>query len=141
MAPFGSTRVARGALVVAVVLVVVGIVATQIVNRANDDPIAEAIEIVNDEELFARGVDTGVAFVRISRVLKEGAESCEEEQGVSVECDALFSGAAYAQVLAVSVLDCTKPGMFEARENMRTYLKSLRESPSTQVPNLTRCVK
>lgn len=140
----GNTAVAdtparrRVLAIVAGVLLVAGIVAVVVVSR--QDAIDRAIEIVEDDTAFERGDDAGAAFARISTALRRGGEDCERDSGPSdVTCDALFAGAAYAQVAAVTVLECKRPGIFEARATMRSYLEELREAPSAKVPNLTRC--
>lgn len=135
--PF-TPKLRRALTAAAIVLVVVGIVAAVVVSR--EDAVDRALSIVNDDASFVRGDDAGAAFARISTALRNGGEGCEDRRGEGDErCEALFAGSAYAQVAAVTVLECKRPGVFEARQTMRSYLESLRKNPTTQVPNLQRC--
>lgn len=81
--------------------------------------------IVDDDARFGTATDAGVAFIRISRELKDAGAQCGDEE--APECRALFSAAAWSQLTAVEVLQCTRPGVFTARRAMRDLLDSLEE--------------
>ena len=120
----------------AVVLVLVAVLAAAVASRTN--PVDDAIEIVEDDAQFVRAADAGVAFLRISRVLTAGGDSCEGGE-TEPRCASYFQGAGYAQVAAVRVIRCTRPGIFEHRAAMREYLHELRDDPGARLPSVSSC--
>lgn len=96
-----------------------------------DSPITASRKIVDDDGRFDTSIEAGDALARVGSILLRGGKDCAEG------CDALLSASAYAQVLAVRVLDCTAPGRFEVRRAMRRYLDAVetsRNHSSTAVP-------
>jgi hypothetical protein len=94
-------------------------------------PIGRARAIVDDDERFATAIESGDALARVGSILLRAGKDCAEG------CDALLSASAYAQVLAVRVLDCTAPGRFEVRRAMRRELDAVdaaRRRSATAVP-------
>jgi hypothetical protein len=135
----------KGIAVLVAVLVVVGVAA--VIIHAPDDaakgPLDEARHLVADDGNFATATDTGLTFTRISTVLQSAGEQCRKDGGPGATCDARFAGAAYARVSAASVLTCTRPGVFEARAAMRTFLDELATTKAADTPPdppaITRC--
>ena len=123
----------RVLIAVAAFLALIGVVAAVAVGRTN--PVDNAIEVVEDDAQFNRAADAGVAFIRISRVLSDAAGACENTDKDD-PCRAWLQAAGYAQVAAVEVINCTRPGIFEHREKMRGYLHELRDDVDARVPNL-----
>src|SRR5687768_1929248 len=82
-------------------------------------PVDDARRIVDDDDRFATSYDAGDALAKVGGQLLDAGKSCD--------CPALLSAAAFAQVLAVRVLDCTAPGRFEMREAMRAYLDDIED--------------
>ena len=94
-------------------------------------PINQARKIVNDDDRFATSMEAGDALARVGSILLRAGKDCREG------CNALLSASAYAQVLAVRVLDCTAPGRFAMRRAMRRYLDDVedaRNHSATAVP-------
>lgn len=97
-------------------------------------PVERARRIVDDDDRFATSIEAGDALARVGSILLRAGKECDDEG-----CDALLSASAYAQVLAVRVLDCTAPGRFQMRRAMRQYLDAVAEArkySSTAVPEL-----
>ncbi|MEN3271771.1 MAG: hypothetical protein V7636_532 [Actinomycetota bacterium] len=96
-----------------------------------DSPIGAARKIVDDDDRFATSIEAGDALAHIGSILLRAGKDCADG------CDALLSASAYAQVLAVRVLDCTAPGRFKLRRVMRSYLDDVersRQKSATAVP-------
>jgi hypothetical protein len=94
-------------------------------------PVDRARTVVDDDGRFATSIEAGDALARVSSILLRAGKDCDGG------CDALLSAAAYAQVLAVRVLDCTAPGRFQVRRSMRRYLDAVeaaRRTSSRLVP-------
>ena len=86
-------------------------------------PIADARRIVEDDHRFETSYDAGDALAKVSATLLAAGKQCDKD------CAALLSAAAYAQVLAVHVLDCTAPGRFKVRAAMRSELEKIEHVP------------
>jgi len=94
-------------------------------------PIDQSRRIVNDDDRFGTSIEAGDSLAHVSSILLRAGKDCAEG------CDALLSASAYAQVLAVRVLDCTAPGRFQVRQVMRRYLDAIehaRNRSSKTVP-------
>lgn len=130
----------RRLLVVAVAILVVAVLAAAFVVGDRPSPIAEAQEMVAEDENFVTATSTGLTFVRVSRLLRDAAESCADDEGLDhPRCESLFSASAYSQITAVQVLPCTRPGVFTARQHLREYLAALREGKTPDPPPPTVC--
>jgi len=111
-----SSRRWRGAL--AVVVAVISISACS----EGTSPIGQARKIIDDDHRFATSLEAGDALAHVGSILLRAGKDCREG------CDALLSASAYAQVLAVRVLDCTAPGRFQVRTAMRHYLDDVEKA-------------
>ena len=117
------------------VLVAAVVVALALSTTACGDdssPVDRARKVVDDDGRFATSIEAGDALARVSSILLRAGKECDGR------CDALLSAAAYAQVLAVRVLDCTAPGRFQMRQAMRRYLNAVevaRRTSSRLVPS------
>lgn len=130
----------RRLLVAAVAVLVAAALAAAILVGDRPSPIARAQEMVAEDRNFATATSTGVTFIRIATLLREAAESCADDDGLDdPRCEALFSASAYAQITAVQVLPCTRPGVFTAREHLRGYLTALRAGKTPDPPPPTVC--
>ena len=100
-----------------------------------------ALAVVGEDAAFDTAEAAGNAFVRVGVALREQAEDCARDGGPAPrKCDPYFAGSAQAQVMAVQVLRCTRPGVFEARSSMRTYLEALRDDAGqARLPLLPDC--
>ena len=135
----------RGVAVAAVLLVVAAVVLVRA--RPSPSPVDEARRLVRADDNFATATEAGVTFTRVSSRLQSAAEDCRRSVSSTDDttreerCDGLFSGAAYARVSAVAILRCTRPGVFEARTSMRTYLDALAaaEDAVPPLPPVVRC--
>jgi hypothetical protein len=79
-------------------------------------PVGDARRVLDDDDRFATSYEAGDALATVGGRLLEAGKACHGG------CDALLSASAFAQVLAVRVLDCTAPGRFAIRAAMRAYL-------------------
>jgi len=107
--------------VFAAVAIVIAVIAASRLSRGNPF-VGEAVAVISDDARFETATDAGVAFARVASLLQEAGEDCG---GDADECGRFFTAAAFAQVTAVHVLDCTRPGIFEARRAMRTYVSAI----------------
>lgn len=145
--PSRATADRRGVAVAAAVLVVVVAVVVVVARSSSSTPVDDARELVRADDNFATATEAGVTFTRVSSRLQSAAEQCRrsspppDEATRQARCDGLFSGAAYARVSAVAILRCTRPGVFEARASMRTYLDALAasEAAAPALPPVVRC--
>ena len=100
-------------------------------------PVGDARTVLEDDDRFATSFEAGDALAQIGGRLLEAGKRCKGE------CAALFSASAFAQILAVRVLDCTAPGRFQARQAMRTYLDQIEglpeSAPAPQLPKPPEC--
>ena len=125
---------------VAVLIIAIGGVAAALAFRG-PSPFDKALEMLESEDGFATATDAGTTLVRVSSLLQDAGEDCAGDSGDDdPECVELFVAAGYARVNAVSVLTCTKPGIFEARQSMRTYLLDLDEEGEAKQPPMVNCV-
>ena len=110
-------------------------------SRERTSPLQEAIAVVEDEDRFAAAQSTGMAFLRISALLREEGERCADERGRAAgDCDVYFAGAGQAQILSIQVLDCPRPELFDVRADVRGYLSRLSTAPDeARLPELPRC--
>lgn len=130
-----------GLLVAGAVVVVAVVAAAVVVARPAPDGLAKSKALVADDARFVTAQGSGLTFVKVATLLRAEAESCAKRRAQgSPRCAALFSASAYAQVSAVLVLDCTRPGVFDARQSMRRYLDALsRDPPPPDVPTPVKC--
>lgn len=125
----------------ALAVIVLAITATAgAMNRDRPSALSQARDLLNDDDNFVTATETGITFVRVSRFVRDEAERCAADDGLTDDrCEALFSASAYAQIDAVQVLECTRPGVFTARETMQTYLAQLAQRRTPDPPPPTRC--
>lgn len=103
-------------------------------------PLDEAKALVEDDVNFETAFSTGQTFLDIGKVLKRAGEACEDDKGPNhPDCDVMFTANAYATISAVDVLRCTRPGVFDARETMRTYLAELAANKHPDPPRGVTC--
>ena len=107
--------------------------------RRPPSPVERAQKVVASDARFATAHESGFALLKVAQLLRQQAESCRGHDPTSQDCADLFAGTAYAQVSAVSVLQCTRPDVFDTRERMRTYLAQLRKGAHPQVPQVVTC--
>jgi hypothetical protein len=131
-------RLAAMALAAALVLVVIAIAA--LVTRHPPTRVDRARALVADDARFSTAEETGVTFIGVAQLLRDEGESCLKRKGATAStCASFFSGSAYAQVSAVQVLNCTRPGVFDAREAMRRYLEDIARGRDSSVPAAVTC--
>jgi hypothetical protein len=102
---------------------------------SDDDPVARALDALDDDDRFDTAEQAGEALAAI------GADLLAE--GRDRDAAPLLSASAYAQVLAVRVLDCTAPGRSEIRAALRTYLEAVADAddddPAPEPPSPPDC--
>lgn len=96
--------------------------------------------MVDDEDRFAAAQTSGLALLRVSGLLKDEAERCAEAQPTDGGCNAYFSAAGHLQVMAVHIVQCSRPEIFDVRLAVSAYLEVLAERPNdAALPLLPRC--
>jgi hypothetical protein len=113
----------------AVALLLVSVLAVAVLQRRGpgdaSDRLRDAIGLVADDDNFATATESGVTFTKVSTALEGAADRCRPADDGTARCDALYASAGFARVSAVAILRCTRPGVYDAREQMRTYLEAL----------------
>jgi hypothetical protein len=107
--------------------------------RRPPPPIERARKLVADDRGFVTARESGLTLIAVARLLRDSAESCRRRTPTSSTCADLFAGTAYAQVSAVRVLRCTRPGVFDTRKRMREYLDGLHAGTQPRVPDVVVC--
>jgi hypothetical protein len=100
-----------------VAAVVLALAAATTACGGDRDVVDRALDRLDDDDEFDTAFEAGDSLARIGGMLQAEGEVRSSEP--------LLSASAYAQVLAVRVLDCTAPGRHEAREAMRTFLHAV----------------
>jgi len=102
------------------------------------DAVAKARRVLDYDGRFATAYDSGDALAKIGSTLLRAGKRCD-----GGGCPALLSASAYAQVLAVRVLDCTAPGRERIRGAMRAELDAIDElapkAPAPTPPPIPSC--
>jgi hypothetical protein len=96
----------------------------------------DARDLLDDDGAFDTGKDAGQSFAKIADALLELGRDCVDDKGREDEtCGRHLAAAAFAQVFATDALQCTQPGIDEARVGLDAYLAGGEEVP--QVPVCT----
>ena len=128
-----TNRVLAAALAVAAIAAAVTLVLSD-----DGSPVEQALELVNDDSRFGTATESGVTFGRVSRVLKDAGDGCGDED--APRCAMYFSAAAWAQIAAVQVLGCTRPGIALARRALRAHLQDMADGdPPDRLPTVPHC--
>ena len=134
-------RLVGGAAVVLLIVAVAVAVVLRDGSSNGDRRLHDAIRLMDDDDNFATATESGVTFTKVSTDLEAEGDRCKPRTDGTARCDALYAAAGFARVSAVAVLRCTRPGVYDARRAMRTYLEALakddRASPA--VPSVTTC--
>ena len=142
-------------LVIAAVLLLAGAaVAWQTVRRPTSG-LGAARRLVRSDGQFSSSSRGATTFARVGDLLLADAKRCQRrhpgparpgQPAGDVRCVARFQAAAGANVSAVALLDCTQPGVFEARRRMLAELDAINavdRAPSRsrlpQVPAVPKC--
>ncbi|HUR77651.1 MAG TPA: hypothetical protein VMZ22_06875 [Acidimicrobiales bacterium] len=117
---------APGRLLAAVVVVLaVGGVALSSGDR--DSNLDRAISRLDDEGRFATSTEAGQTVADISTQLRVDGAACRDDEQPIPRCSALLSASAFSAVIAVTMLECTAPGVYDARVSLGRYLRKLRD--------------
>ena len=96
----------------------------------------DARAVLDDDDAFETGKEAGVSFARLADGLLPLGRRCIETRSREDErCQRLLAAAAYAQVFAVEALDCTEPGIAEARAGLSRYLRDGGSTPGVPACN------
>ena len=118
--------------------VAVALVVPLLASCGGDDgsPLERALAIVEDEGGFGTALESGDSFAHVAELLIEAGEACTSP------CPAVLQGAAYVQVVAAEVLECSLPEIHDAREVVRDHVEEVTSSPSApavEIPPLPSC--
>lgn len=106
-----------------------------------------AVDTLGDDSLFSTSRAAAESFLAVGEHLGEAGRRCvRDESRASPRCSALLAGAGYTQTAALRVVDCTRPGVFEARraaidhlDDLRTFAESETRTTPPGPPSLPRC--
>lgn len=108
-----------------------------------ESPIDEARGWVDDDDAWATAVQSGETLAEIAGVLRADAASAgcaDDAPELSTTCAARYRVAAWAEVSAVAVLRCTRPGVFAVRGDARAALDAVAAGAGpTEPPPLVDC--
>ena len=138
-----GTRVRLVAVIV--VVLVAGVFVLH--RRGTSDGISTARHLLQQDARFANGPRAGNTFADLSHVLLSDAKACEHRHSsVDERCTARYSAAAYASVTAFALIECTQPGVYEARRDVLVELDGIvavdrarGTVPAPRVPNVPTC--
>ena len=119
---------------------VAALVALLVLGGCGDDDSIEDLDdarsVLEDDDAFETGKEAGVTFARIADGLLSHGRRCVERRDRDDErCQRGLTAAAFAQVFAVEALDCTQPGIDEARAALRRYLRDGGSAPGVPACN------
>ncbi len=101
------------------------------------DALQRAAAVLDDGDRYRTAIAAGDALAEISGLLLDEARRCEPSRDAPRRCEAAAQAAAFAQALAVRVLDCTAPGRFEVRRVLGDHLTAIDlMEPLGPVPSL-----
>ena len=104
----------------------------------DEPPLERARSLVEADGGFGTAIESGDTFAHVAELLLEYAETCDD----AAPCPAVLQASAYVQLVAVDVLECTEPGIHDARRAVLDHLDEVVSSPgSTELepPALPRC--
>lgn len=135
----------RPLVLVAVTLAVAAVAAVVVVHRMHRvSVLTRAERVLREDKRFPNGPKSGRVFADLSHDLLGDAQSCSNTHGRDdTRCRARFSAAAYANVTAAAVLNCTQPGIYDARRSTSQYLRSIAahdRAPTRPAPSVPRVV-
>jgi len=99
-------------------------------------PLERARSLVEADSGFGTAIESGDTFAHVAELLLEFGDTC------TTPCPAVHQASAYVQLVAVEVLDCTEPGVHDARRLVLDHLDEVIASPSSadlQPPSLPAC--
>lgn len=133
---------ARLVVALAVLALVLGGTALWWRSARPTDVLQQATSVLDDRSRHGTAMAAGDALAEISGMLLDEARRCQRS-GDGQRCDATAQVAAFAQALAVRVLDCTAPGRFEARRVLREHLAAIDamgpRDPAPPLPAVPTC--
>lgn len=89
-------------------------------------PVDRAIATVNDDDRFSTGAESAQSVGRVADIMRNDGDECiRDHDARDPRCEARLAASAYAQVLAVVLLDCTTPDRDEARLALTRYLRAV----------------
>ena len=95
------------------------------------DDVDGARALLQRDDAFETGDEAGASFARVADALLRLGRECVDEHGRDDErCQRPLGAAAFAQVFAADALDCTEPGIDEARSGLDAYLGGADELPA-----------
>ena len=104
---------------------------------AGDDrpPLERALALIDDDGEFGTALESGDTFAHVAELLIDGDEAC------AAPCPTLRQAAAWMQVVAVEVLECSLPEIHDARRTARDHVAELIASPGSalDLPPVPEC--
>ena len=101
-----------------------------------EPPLQRALELIDDDGGFSTALESGDTFAHVTELLLEADDACTSP------CPAVRQAAAYVQVVAAQVLECSLPQIHDARRAVRDHVDEVSSSPSTstaELPPLPEC--
>ena len=134
-------------LATAAALVLLVVAATTAL-RPHTSGLAKTRAALAADSRFANGPKAGSTFADISRWLLTDGQACQRgHSSTDHRCRLRLSASAYAGVSAFILVDCTSPGVFQARASMRSFVdqivtfdrRPLGSVPVPSLPNVPTC--
>jgi hypothetical protein len=127
--PAGRRRSILAALALALAVVVVAIAGTRLLAE-EDDPVADAIAVLADEEAFDSSEEAVVHFADTYQHLVDAAatfpKDCEVDRGRG-RCLALNQAASWSLNVSTASGQCTQPAIQEGRLALLRYVSAASE--------------
>lgn len=135
-----------GALVVVVVVVLFVAAAALAAGfwvRSESEGLGRVSALLDDGDRHSTAFEAGDTLAEVAGLLLTEARRCDVSRETRRRCEATAQAAAFAQALAVRVLECTAPGRFEVRRALRDHLAAIDamapNDPPPPPPQLPTC--
>ena len=130
----------RVSLAIAIAIIVMGgVIAVRSMQR--ESALDDSIGKLENDAHFTTSTKAGNTIANISVKLRQSGASCHRSDNEAPRCSAVLSAAAYAAVTAYTVLDCTAPGVYDARMALLKYLRAVRAYSTGALPSVPEVVK
>jgi hypothetical protein len=96
---------------------------------AADDrpPLERALALIDDDGEFGTALESGETFAHVAELLIDAGDECASP------CPSVRRAAAWMQVVAVEVLECSLPEIHDARRTARDHIAELTASPGSEL--------
>jgi len=86
-----------------------------------------AIHLLEDQSHFDTTSASGETLARVADLLVLDARNCHRRTPSATGCTARYSAAAWSEVAALKVLDCSRPAAYKVRVDLLGHLRRVSE--------------